>query len=323
MNIPGSKGIKVELKHKKVLVTGGAGFIGSHTVASLLAAGAQVTVIDNLSTGDGSNISPASKFYDMNIANPGIEQIYKEEKPDIVYHFAFNVLVPKSVENPAMDIDSIAGSINLLQCVRKYGAEKVFFPSSGFLYGNTDKLPTPETEPVQPISPYVVSKHAVENYLWFYRRAFNIHFVIFRYAAVYGPGQSTGAMADYIRKLANGQQAEIWGDGAKTRDYVYIDDVVRANLLALDVPNDYPVPLFNIGTGKQTSLNEIYTIIALYLNKHPQPIYHPDRPGEQMKYALDSAKIKQALGWAPQTSLDAGLEETINHYLSSKRLTDY
>lgn len=306
----------MELKNKKVLVTGGAGFIGSHTVDALLKAGARVAIVDNLVTGFRSNVNPDVKFYELNVADSKIEQIYKEEKPDIVYHFAFNVLVPKSVENPAMDIDSILGTINVLQCLRKYGAEKIFFPSSGFLYGNTTKFPTPETEPIDPVSPYVVSKNAVENYLWFYKRAFNINCVIFRYAAIYGPRQWTGAMADYIRTLANGQQAEIWGDGTKTRDYVYIEDVVRANLLALDVPNDYPDPLFNIGTGKQTTLNELYTKIAKILNKKANPIYHSDRPGEQMRYALDSTKIKRILKWEPKTPFDVGLKKTIEHYLS-------
>ena len=303
------------LKNKKILVTGGAGFIGSHTVDALLEAGARVTIIDNLVTGYRININPDAKFYELNIADSRIEQIYKEEKPDVVYHFAFNVLVPKSVENPAMDIDSIAGSINILQCIRKYGAEKIFFPSSGFLYGNTIQFPTPETESIQPVSPYVVSKNAVENYLWFYRRAFNINYVVFRYAAIYGPRQQTGAMADYIRKLANGQQAEIWGDGTKTRDYVYIEDVVQANLLALDLPSAFPDPLFNIGTGKQTTLNELYAKIAQILDKKANPVYHPDRPGEQMRYALDSTKIKEILKWEPKTPFEEGLKKTIEHYL--------
>jgi UDP-glucose 4-epimerase len=229
------------------------------------------------------------------------------------------VLVPKSVENPAMDADSILGSINVLQCMRKYGGERIVFPSSGFLYGNTAKFPTPETESIQPVSPYVVSKNAVENYLWFYKHAFNINYIIFRYAAIYGPGQQTGAMADYIRKLSIGKQADIWGDGTKTRDYVFIDDVVRANLLVLELPLDYSNPLFNIGTGKQTTLNDLYNKIAQILNKNPNPTYHEDRVGEQMKYSLDSAKIKDVLNWEPQISLDTGLNKTIEYHLKHQQ----
>jgi UDP-glucose 4-epimerase len=297
----------MDLKNKKILATGGAGFIGSHTVDALVKRGAKVIIVDNLVTGRKENLNPRAKFYKLNIADQKIENIFKKEKPEIIYHFAFNVLVPKSVENPLVDVDSIVGSINILKNAQKYGVKKIIFSSSGFIYGNTKNLPAKETEPVDPISPYVVAKNAVENYLRFFNKAYGLPYVIFRYAAVYGPRQVTGAMADYIRKLAAGKQAEIWGDGTKTRDYVFIDDVVRANLLVLDLPGNYPDPVFNIGTGIETTLNELYWKIARLLKKEPKPIYLPDRPGEQIRYSLDYSKIKEALGWEPKYNLEEGL----------------
>jgi len=299
----------MELKNKKILVTGGAGFIGSHTVDALVGEGANVVVIDDFSTGRKENLNPKAKFYKTNIAYPEIEKILEKEKPEIIYHFSFFVLVPKSVENPLLDIDNIIGSLRILKKVKEMGGiGKIIFSSSGFIYGNTKNLPARETEPVDPVSPYVVAKLAVENYLKFYRKAFNIPYVILRYSAVYGPRQVTGAMADYIRKLSAGRQAEIWGDGNKTRDYVYISDVVRANLLALDIPNNHPDPVFNVGTGIETTLINLYKKIADILNKEAKPIYHPDRPGEQIRYCLDISKIKKEFGWEPRYNLDEGLK---------------
>ena len=302
---------------KPVLVTGGAGFIGSHTVDALIENRAEVVVIDNLVTGREENLNPRARFYRLNIADPKVETVFEKEKPQFIYHFAFNVQVPKSVENPLMDMDSIAGSINILQNAKKYGVKRVIFSSSGFLYGNTKNLPASETEPISPVTPYVVSKHAVENYLEFYRTAYSMPYVILRYPAVYGSRQVGGAMADYIRKLASGQQAEMWGDGNKTRDYINIDDVVRANLLALELPSDYPDPIFNIGTGIETTLNDLYNKIARLLGKEAKPIYLPERPGEQMRCALDYSKIKRVLNWEPRTTLDEGLKQRVDSYLNT------
>ncbi len=302
----------MDLKNKKILVTGGAGFIGSHTVDALIERGADVVVIDNLLTGRRENLNPKTKFYEINIADPKFEDILEKERPEIIYHFAFYVLVPKSVENPLLDMDCLVGSVRMLKKMKELGClRKIIFASSGFVYGNTPNLPVKETEPIDPVSPYVVAKVAIENYLKFYKKAFGLPYVILRYSAVYGPRQVTGAMADYIRKLSVGEQAEIWGDGTKTRDYVYIDDVVRANLLALNVPDDHPNPVFNVGTGIETTLNELYKKIATLLDKEAKPIYYPDRPGEQMRYCLDYSKIRKELGWEPKVGLEKGLELTI------------
>jgi UDP-glucose 4-epimerase len=157
----------------------------------------------------------------------------------------------------------------------------------------------------------VVAKHAVENYLRYFRNTYGLSYTVLRYAAVYGPGQVTGAMADYIRKLSTGHQAEIWGDGNKTRDYVFIDDVVRANLLALNVPVEHPNPVFNIGTGIETTLNTLYRKIAAIIGVEPRPIYHPDRLGEQLRYCLANSKARETMKWTPDVGLDQGLAATI------------
>jgi UDP-glucose 4-epimerase len=299
------------VKGVKALVTGGAGFIGSHTVDALLTRGASVVVVDQLSTGRRANVNPNAEFYELDIADPAFEDVLLKERPDVVFHFAFHVLVPKGVENPLLELDGVVGSLRLLEAARRIGVRKIVFASSGFLYGNTPHLPASEAEPIDPVTPYVVAKQAVEGYLRFYRRTYRLASVVLRYAAIYGPRQSTGAMADYIRKLAAGAQADIWGDGTKTRDYVYVADAVEANLLALSVADDHPNPIFNVGTGVETTLNEIYRRIAALLGARANPIYHADRPGEQIRYCLDSQKARRELGWTPRYTLDEGLRLTV------------
>lgn len=298
----------MKLKNKKILVTGGAGFIGSHTADALIDRGAEVVIIDSLITGRKENLNTKAKFYKISIADSGLENIFKKEKPEIIYHFAFNVLVPRSVENPLIDIDSITGSVNLLNNARKYGVKKIIFSSSGFIYGNDENLPIKETEPMQPISPYAIAKNTVENYLRFFNTSYGLPYVVLRYATVYGSRQVKGAMSDYIQKLADGKQAKMWGDGNKTRDYIYIDDIVRANLLALELPSDYPDPIFNLGTGLETTLNNAYKKIAKLLNKKAEPIYLPDRSGELIRYCLDCSKIKKTFNWKPKYNLEKGLK---------------
>ena len=298
----------------RVLVTGGAGFIGSHTVDALIARGADVVVVDRLSTGRRENLNPKAAFYELDIADPAFEEVCLRVRPEVVYHLAFHVLVPKAVENPILEMDSIIGSLRLLQKAKEIGVRKVVFTSSGFLYGNTRRLPAAEDDPIEPVTPYVVAKHAVENYLKFYSLTYGVPYVVLRYAAIYGPRQVTGAMADYIRRLSAGMQADIWGDGTKTRDYVYVADAVEANMLALSLSAAHANPVFNIGTGIETTLNDLYGRIAGILQVEAKPMYHPDRLGEQIRYCLDNTKAQRELGWKPRHSLDDGLRLTIGAY---------
>lgn len=298
---------KMNIKNKKILITGGASFIGFHTVNALLKEGAKVIILDNFLTGRKENINPLAKLYELNVNSLEAENVFEKEKPEIVYHLAFNRLFLKSVENPLLDMDSISGSINIFMNAKKYGVKKVIFPSSGFIYGVTNKMPLKETDPVRPISPYAIAKTTVENYLRFFKKVYNLSYVILRYATIYGPRQDMGAMADYIRKLSSGKQAEIFGSGKMTRDYVYIDDVVKANLLALNVPDGHPDPVFNVGTGEETTVNELYEKIAKLLNKTAKPVYLPGRPEEQTRYVLDYSKIEKSLGWKPKYNVEEGL----------------
>ncbi|MDP2947207.1 MAG: NAD-dependent epimerase/dehydratase family protein [Nanoarchaeota archaeon] len=304
----------MKIKNKRFLVTGGASFIGSNTVDALVERGAQVIIVDNFLTGRKENLNPKAKVYKINIVDPKIENIFKKEKPEIIYHFAFNRLFLKSVENPLMDMDSIAGSINLLNNARKYGVKKIIFPSSGFVYGKTKKLPMREIDSPDPATPYAIAKYTVENYLKFFYETYNLPYIILRYATIYGQRQNIGAMADYIQKLSSGKQAEIYGDGTMTRDYIHINDVVRANLLALNIPIDYSNPIFNIGTGQETTLNELYKKIAQLLNKKAKPIYLPGRPGEQDRYFLDCLKFFKATNWRPKIGLEEGLKLTLKFW---------
>lgn len=302
----------LNLKNKKVLVTGGAGFIGSHTVDALIREGARVIVVDNLSTGRKQNLNPRAKFYKINIKGPQIEKIILKERPAIIYHFAFFVSLPDSTQNPILDLDCLVGSVRILKAVRQLtGFEKFIFASSGFVYGNSQNIPHRETDAIDPISSYIVAKRAVENYLQFFNQVFNVPYVILRYATVYGPRQVKGAMADYIRQLSKNRQAKIWGNGEKTRDYIYIDDVVSVNMGVLNLKNNYMNQIFNVGTGQETTLNHLYKSIAKILRKTPSPIYLPDRSGELMRFALSSEKLTRALRWRPKVSLEQGLRNIL------------
>lgn len=298
----------MNLEGKKILVTGGTGFIGSHTARALLNKGAQVVIADNSLNKKSTPLLAAATWYQADITGKGFEEVFEKERPDVVYHFACNTYVPKSIDSPQESLKSVKGTLNTLANAKKYGVQRIIFSSSGFVYGNTKKLPTKETDPVAPTSPYAIAKSAEEQYLRFFRQSYGLPYVILRYAAVYGPGQVTGAMADYIRKLSEGRQAEIWGDGSKTRDYVYIEDVVSANMLALQVPEEYPDPIFNIGTGVETTLNDLYKKIAYFFGEKAEPIYLPEKAGEQLRSCLSYTKALQVMGWAPAYTLEEGLK---------------
>lgn len=305
--------MKNNIKNKKILVTGGAGFIGSHLVDALINEGAKVIIIDNLSTGFKKNLNTKAKFYKIDINNIKIEDIIKKEKPEIIYLLACNTIVPKSVEDPLFDIKSLVGNLNIMVNAKKYGVKKIIAISSGFVYGNTKILPTPENVEVIPDNPYIINKSSTEKYLEFFGKTYGIEYVILRYATVYGPRQVGGAMADYIRCIKDNKSAYIYGDGNKTRDYIYIDDVTRANIAVLDYKNNSThTPIFNIGTGIETTLNTLYSKITTILNKKSKPNYLPDRNGEMMRFKLSTIKAKKYLNWQAKIKLDEGLNTILN-----------
>jgi UDP-glucose 4-epimerase len=305
-----------ELSGSRVLITGGAGFIGSHLADALLARGASVVVIDDLCTGSAKNLDPRATLYRINTTDKaGVTHVFEKERPQLIYQLAANTNVPLSVKDPIYDFGTLQGALNVIDACRHFGGvEKVVYVSSGFIYGNTRNKPIKESEPFNPISPYSITKKTIENYLAFYREVYRVPYVVLRPATVYGPRQMHGAMADYIRKLAAGSQAEIYGDGSKTRDYTYVADAVAAMLLVLGAPDDLEDPVFNLGTGVETSLNDLYFAIATLLGKRAEPIYRPRRPGELENYSLDSSRLKQRLGWNNAYSLDDGLRETLRFW---------
>ncbi|MEK6744521.1 MAG: NAD-dependent epimerase/dehydratase family protein [Nitrospirota bacterium] len=301
----------MDVTNKTILITGGAGFIGSHLGDALIGQGAKVVVIDDLSSGVRENVNGAAVFYELNVADAGIKDIFAKEQPEIVYHLASNTNVPRSIEDPLYDFKALEGALNVMDNCRRGRVQRFVFTSSGFIYGNTSQRPIAEDEPFRPISPYAITKKSAEQYLQFYNTVYGLSSVVVRMATVYGPRQIKGAMPDYINKLSQGKQAEFYGDGSKTRDYVYIEDIINVLLGVLDLRSDYPDPVFNIGSGKETTLRDLYTRIAAHLNKSPDPIILPDRPGELNGYSLDSRKAREALHWEMRHSLDDGLKKTL------------
>src|SRR6056297_1143722 len=240
---------------KKILVTGGAGFIGSHIVDKLISQNNKVVIIDNLSTGQKENINKKARFYKADITNKKIKEIFKKEKPDIVFHLAAQINVRKSIQNPLLDTKvNVLGSLNIFQAAKESNVKKIIFSSTGgAIYGKAKQIPTPETCQPKPQSPYGLSKLTTENYLKLYHKLFNINYTILRYSNVYGPRQNTlaeaGVIAIFTKQLLKNKTPVINGQGKQTRDYVYVKDVVSANILSIKKGDN---KTFNIGTSKQT-----------------------------------------------------------------------
>jgi len=303
----------------KILVTGGAGFIGSHIVDKLIDKNYQVIVIDSLVTGKKENLNSQVKFYQEDIRNyDKINEIFTKEKPDLVCHQAAHASVRESTEDPQYDADvNILGSLNILQnCVAQKVKKVVFASTGGALYGDTDNRPTPETEATKPISPYGVTKLSIEQYLHYYHEILQLPFVVLRYANVYGPRQDpygeAGVVAIFSQKMLAGKQPIINGDGQQSRDYVNVKDVAEANVKALE--SDLINETFNIGTGKETSVNELFTQMVAASGKQIEEKHGTAQAGEQKTSALDCQKIKQQLDWQSQIDLEKGLQETIDWF---------
>jgi UDP-glucose 4-epimerase len=301
----------------KILVTGGAGFIGSNVAESFISLGHKVVVIDNLSTGFKENIPLKAEFYKVDIRSNKIDEIFKKEKIEVMCHHAAQIDVRKSVENPIQDAGiNIEGTLNLLNNCVKYKTRKVIFASTGgALYGEQDYFPADEKHPEKPLSPYGIAKLAIEKYLYFYKGVFGLNYISLRYANVYGPRQNpwgeAGVVAIFTQKLLSDKKAVINGDGKQTRDFVYVKDVVKANLSALNHPgSDY----FNIGTGIESDVNNIFRLLKEKTGSKQKEIHGPAKSGEQKRSVLDYNKAKKLLGWSPEYSLENGIEETVKYY---------
>jgi UDP-glucose 4-epimerase len=307
----------------RILVTGGAGFIGSHVVDALIAAGHDVIVVDNLAAGKRENVNPAAKFYRLDICSPELADVLRAEKIDVVNHHAAQIDVRRSVAAPGEDARiNIQGLLNILENGLRYGVRGVVFASSGgVVYGEPEALPVAEDYPKGPLSPYGVSKLCSEHYLYCFARVHGLPYVALRYANVYGPRQDpageAGVVAIFGRKMLQRETPTIYGDGEQVRDYVYVGDVVRANLLALAKlgqggqpasPDDWA---YNIGTGQETSVNALFAMLAGITGYTGRPVYGPERPGELKKIYLDVTRARRELGWVPQVSLREGLDLTM------------
>lgn len=299
----------------RVLVTGGAGFIGSHLVDALIARGARVSILDDLSTGRRENLHPEAAFYPLHTGAGELAEVFRREEPQVVYHLAANTNVPRSVADPLWDCDNVRGGLNLFLRCQEAAVRKVVLASSSFVYGNVEDadLPLTEQQPPQPVSPYAVSKTATENYLRYFHLTYGLPMVIFRYGTTYGPRQTGGALADYIRKIAAGQSAEMYGDGQLTRDYTYVSDIVRANLMALEV-EEADGQIFNLGSDRETALIDLYAAVARLLGRPDnQPVFLPARPGDIRRFRVSYGKAWRLLGWRPSVALDDGLTDILRH----------
>ncbi|MBI5198902.1 MAG: SDR family oxidoreductase [Nitrospirae bacterium] len=301
----------------KVIVTGGAGFIGSHIVNRYINEGHEVIVIDDLSTGKKENINPRARFHHIDIRDKGMEAIFEKEMPEIVNHHAAQMDVRRSTENPAFDADiNIIGTINLLENSVKYGVKRFIFASSGgAIYGEQKDFPAGEEHQQFPLSPYGVSKLAGEKYIHYYSKNFGLRYISLRYSNVYGPRQNpegeAGVVAIFIGRLLKGKEPVINGDGEQTRDYVYVDDVVHANVRATIGDSD---GFLNIGTGIETSVNTLLKKLIEVTGTDIKGIHGPPKKGEQRRSVIDCGRAKRLLGWEPEISLEQGLSKTVDYF---------
>ena len=301
----------------KILITGGAGFIGSHLTDGFIGQGHDVVVLDNLIMGRIENINPKAKFYLMDIRSGELEKVFEQEQFDAVCHQAAQMDVRKSVADPLFDADvNVKGTLNILQNCIHFNIKKFLFASTGgAIYGEQDVFPCDETHPTRPVSPYGITKLTVEKYLYFYGLEYGLKYVILRYANVYGPRQNphgeAGVVSIFANKLLAEQQPIINGDGTQTRDYVYVGDVMKANLKALTYDKN---DVFNIGTGIETNVNEIFKYLNQLTGGNTIENHGSAKKGEQQRSVISHEKIKKILDWTPQYNLKNGLAETVDYF---------
>lgn len=302
----------------KILITGGAGFIGSNIADALIAKKHKAVILDNLSSGNVKNINKKAKFYKADIADEkNILRIFKKEKPDAVIHCAAQIDVRKSVADPKYDADiNILGSLNILKACAENKTKKIIFASSGgTIYGECGAKSPDEKAFPNPLSPYGIAKYSVENYIKFYSEIHGLKYTILRYANVYGPRQDhkgeAGVIAIFAARMLNNESVTVFGNGKQMRDYVYISDVVGANVKSLTKADNQ---ILNIGTDKAIALNDIVKVMSFMSGTEKKPVYKPKRDGELFKSFLNNKKALKVLGWEPKVDISEGIKKTLAYF---------
>jgi UDP-glucose 4-epimerase len=302
----------------RILVTGGAGFIGSNVADRYLQDGHEVAILDDLSTGLRANLPSRAGFFEVDVRDAAaVQGVFAEFRPEILNHHAAQIDVRKSVDSPVFDAEvNVLGALNLLQAAAATGTRKVIYASTGgALYGEGRQLPATEDHPINPESPYGASKHALEHYLYLYRLNRGLDYTILRYPNVFGPRQNphgeAGVNAIFIGLLCERKRPTIFGDGTAVRDYLYVGDVVEANALALAKGSGETM---NLGWGIGVSVNDVFEALARILDFQEQPIYAPARPGEVQRIYLDASRARHVLGWSPRVEFEEGLRRTVTWY---------
>ena len=301
----------------KILVTGGAGFIASHVSDTLLALGHDVAIVDNFASGKRENLPAGAAFYEVDIRDERLGDVFQAEKPDVVVHHAAHIEVARSVREPAYDASiNILGSLNLLERCREHGVNKVIYAGTGgALVGEPVYIPVDEAHPIDPLAPYGVSKHTVEHYLFTYKANHGIEYTVLRYPNVYGPRQDphgeAGVVAIFSLQMLAGQTPTIFGDGTKTRDYCYVGDIAAANVLALNSPLS---GVYNLGRGIEVSDLEVFEAVRTAVGAEMAPRFAPVRPGEVEHIALDSSKAQRELGWTWKVDFIEGVAKAVDFY---------
>ena len=303
----------------RILVTGGAGFIGSHVVDAYIAAGHDVAVVDNLSTGNEGNLNPAAHFHKVDLRDrKDVERVVSEFRPEIVNHHAAQAEVPRSVEDPAFDAQvNLIGGINLLKACVDHEVKKIIFISTGgALYGEPDVAPADEDHPIRPLSPYGTSKFCFEQYLGTFHRTFGLTYTVLRYANIYGPRQDFQSeegrvIAIFASRMLAGQPITIDGDGNQSRDMLHVGDAATANLAALERGAG---GTYHISTGIDVTVNELFRKLAILTDYRQTPGHGPRRKGDVYRIALDNARARRELGWEPRVPLEEGLSLTVDYF---------
>ncbi|MFN3196687.1 MAG: NAD-dependent epimerase/dehydratase family protein [Chlorobiota bacterium] len=302
-----------------ILVTGGAGFIGSHIVDRYLELGHSVTIIDNLSTGKKENINPKASFIEMDIKDEAISKVFEDGNFDILSHQAAQMDVRVSVSDPKFDAhNNIIGSLNLYENCNKYNVKKIIFASSGgTVYGEQNEFPCAEEHPKNPVSPYGIGKLTNEYYLYYYKQVYGIDYAALRYGNVFGPRQNpngeAGVIAIFANKFIKGEQPIINGDGLITRDYIYISDVVEANVKSLD---ESVSGSFNVTTGIETNVNEIFNVLKDKTNSTIEEFHGPAKKGEQRRSVCSFSKFEYSHNWSPKVNFEDGIDKTVKYFKS-------